>query len=225
MSSSPLTEWDVLVNGNLRNIIRLSWDFPESNTHYTNVKAPNDTGSSRKFKVLKDTPEKTKEAANILYVYQTKLEEIIKNMKKNKHRANTKLEKEQMKLFLSIHEKRGHKICEINDKKNPNFSGMNKPYKIVLDRDAAKIGPKITNPKRELKGSAIEGDFASHIAENIPFLRPSYRTIFVTTKYPYDEDLLVHELAHTCANHVVFRPNDHYSDFYQAESFIKKFLK
>ena len=227
-NSSALTEWDVLVNGNLRNSIRKTWDFSESDAYYTDVKASNDRNPNRKFRVLqrRGDKERTKEAANILFEYQKNLDKIISNMKQNKQRAKTELEKEQIKLFLSIHDKPRHKICEINDKKTPRFSGMNKPYKIVLvDRDAAKIGPKITNPKRELKGSAIEGDCASHIAENIPFLRPSYRTIFVTTNIPYSEDLLVHELAHTCANHVVFRPNDHGTDFKQAEKLVKKFLK
>jgi len=225
-NSSALTEWDVLVNGNLRNSIRKTWDFSESDAHYRNVKASNDRSSNRKFRVLDRgaDEERTKEAANILFEYQENLKKIIRNMKQNKPRARTELEKEQIKLFLSIHDKRGHKICEINDKINPRFSGMNKPYKILLDREAYPIGPQIKS-RVDLLGTAIEGEFASHVAQAIPFLRPSQRIVFVTTNMPYSEDLLVHELAHTCANHVVFRPNDHGTDFKQAEKLVKKFLK
>ena len=36
------------------------------------------------------------------------------------------------------------------------------------------------------------------------------------------KDLIIHELAHTLANHVRYRPDDHKHDFKKAEKLFKK---
>tara|TARA_B100001094_G_scaffold311049_1_gene346318 strand:+ start:24 stop:554 length:531 start_codon:yes stop_codon:yes gene_type:complete len=53
------------------------------------------------------------------------------------------------------------------------------------------------------------------------------RAVFLTVspKYIKDkrlEDLVIHELSHTLANHVKYRPDDHGEDFVQAENLFKK---
>ena len=214
---ATLTEWDEAVNGPIGNKIRKGWDFPESDVHYVSVTAKD----KKRYKVHKSgTEDDRKRAANVLAEYQATMEKIIKNMK-TKTRLS-ELQKHQRKLFLSIHDKYGHKVQEMN-RTYVKFSGMNKPYNIILDRDAYPIGPKITSA-RDLNGSAVKEDRKDCTGYAIPYLRPSSRTVFLDARNGYKEWLIVHELAHTVANHVVFRPDDHYSDFKAAEKFVESCL-
>jgi len=214
-----LTEWDQHVNGRANNKIRGIWDFPESDVHYEMIVATKDK-TRRRYKVHKSgTAEERKNAANVLSVYQGTMDRIITNMKARK--GLSELQKHQRKLFLDIHDKYGHKVQEMN-RGFARFDGMNKPYKIVLDRDAHPIGPRVTSFK-DLEGSAITPECANCI-QAIPYLRPTSRIIFVNARKGYNESLLVHEMAHTVANHVVFRPDDHYSDFKAAEKFVQSCL-
>ena len=60
-------------------------------------------------------------------------------------------------------------------------------------------------------------------------LRAQYRVIFLSLRYnngklkSFDEliPLIIHEIAHTAANHVRFRPDDHGADFKMYENIIK----
>ncbi len=215
-----LTEWDAQMNGPIGNKVRNSWDFPESDQHYEMVTATEDA-KRRSFRVHKSgTRAQRIAAANVLAIYQGTMDRVIQNMKQKKNL--TDLQRAQRKLFLEMHDKHGHKVQEMN-LTYTRFSGMNKPYKIVLNQDAPEIGPRIRGAQ-DLRGTAIKNDLTSHIGMVIPHLRPTSRIIFLNARSGYSEELIVHELAHTVANHVVFRPDDHGSDFRAAEKFVASCL-
>ena len=109
---------------------------------------------------------------------------------------------------------------------------MNKPYDIYL-ADKEKeifIGPNLKNEHKKTReqmlcvGTAIICGENKLIADILGYLRPGRRKLFFNAREPYSKALLIHELAHTAANHVMFRPDDHHSDFYDAERLIKKFF-
>ena len=99
-------------------------------------------------------------------------------------------------IFLDIHAFGNFGIHEIPP--GTGFDGMNKPRGRYVTSD----------------GPAVGADAK---------IRASRREIFLNLdKSPRSLDaLLVHELAHTLANHVTFREDDHHADFRACEKFIK----
>ena len=80
------------------------------------------------------------------------------------------------------------------------FSGLNKPRMRYEDNTLPNIG-------KDKK------------------IRAYYRHIFLDLKL-YNKDLIdliIHELAHSMANHVTYRPDDHNEDFIWCENIIKKY--
>jgi hypothetical protein len=55
--------------------------------------------------------------------------------------------------------------------------------------------------------------------------RALYRDVFLDLNQSDSslKKLVIHELAHTAANHIFFRPDDHHADFKWAENLIKKY--
>lgn len=100
-------------------------------------------------------------------------------------------------MFLDIHAYGNYTLNEIPT--GTRFDGINKPR----GRYITSHGPGIGADSR---------------------IRASRRDIFLNLKKTRrDLDLLlVHELAHTLANHVTFREDDHHRDFVKCEKFIKK---
>lgn len=86
--------------------------------------------------------------------------------------------------------------------KKTKFDGLNKPKTRYFDK-------KHSLPKVGKDGSK----------------RALYRDIFLNLNKNDDDlkSLVVHELAHSMANHIFYRPNDHHSDFNWAEKMIKKY--
>jgi hypothetical protein len=84
--------------------------------------------------------------------------------------------------------------------KSTGFDGMDKPRMIFNDANAPSVG----------------GDGTS---------RPLYRDVFLNVdKSKKDLDkLVIHELAHTMANHNTFVPDNHHEDFKWAEKVIGRY--
>lgn len=102
-------------------------------------------------------------------------------------------------VFLDIHAfTRNFSLNEIPQ--GTGFDGMNKPRDRYVTRDCPGIG--------------ADGK-----------IRASRRDIFLNLdKSPRQlQLLLVHELAHTLANHVTFREDDHHADFELCEKFLKMY--
>ncbi len=108
-----------------------------------------------------------------------------------------------VKLFLDVHSSYGESIDGFSKyyilaeiPKSTGFYGLNKPKELYKSHEHP-IGPD----------------------QN---LRPRWRKVYLTIS-PSEEKtmkLLLHELAHTSANHVQFRPHDHYEDFQKHEKFL-----
>jgi hypothetical protein len=81
-----------------------------------------------------------------------------------------------------------------------NYTGMSKPKLLYKSDDLPIIG-------KDGKGRAL------------------YRDVFLNldlNQYNLNK-LIIHELAHSLANHIQFRENDHKKDFKNAENFIAKY--
>lgn len=108
----------------------------------------------------------------------------------------------QIKLFLYIHleydrnnvKKSLYLLSEMPPNSN-YFSGLNKPKDRYLS-DKIDIG---TDKK----------------------IRATYRDIFLDLKVHNLKSLVIHELSHTMANHVLFRVDDHNVDFKICEDFLE----
>ena len=223
-----LSEWDVTVNGDRDNPVRKMWNFPETARYYRKV---DHYGIS--FKVAKTNDEDAEEqAARVLHKYQMVYREILKNMRspayKKKYRINlTEYQKHQVKLTTEL-----HSADDIVAEIPPGaFDGMNKPYKIYLGNTASPdfpwIGPRIRSDEINgiCLGTGSKCENNRSIADILGYLRPTKRQLFFNARKGYSKNLLVHELAHTAANHVMFRPDDHGKDFRDAERLILLFAK
>lgn len=81
-----------------------------------------------------------------------------------------------------------------------SFDGLNKPKQRYTDKSAPKVG-------KDGKGRAL------------------YRDIFLNLNKTDSalKKLIIHELAHSMANHIAYRPDDHHADFKFAEELIKDY--
>tara|TARA_B100000902_G_scaffold20515_2_gene24630 strand:+ start:1956 stop:2621 length:666 start_codon:yes stop_codon:yes gene_type:complete len=218
---SNLTEWDILVNGSKQDETRKIWDFPDQITSkaYIQVTASDD---KKEYYVCKNKRSQAElnSIANLLAKYQANNDRIMKNIAARKKREFTNKQNEQLNLLLKHHGKNSKKIAELNPVSN--FLGMNKPYEITLQdsNHTFPIGPNIKSCTGQIYRTKPVCQLISGV---VPYLRPTYRIIYVNKNQGYDNSLLVHELAHTAANHVMYRPSDHHKDFVEAEKLVKKF--
>lgn len=77
------------------------------------------------------------------------------------------------------------------------FSGLNKPKMRYIDKRLPPVG-------KDKNGRAL------------------YRDIFfdLNMNNKSFKELVLHELAHSLANHIMYRPNDHHADFHWAEKLL-----
>ena len=132
------------------------------------------------------------ERSKILSKIDNKFGNIIKQLKPSEYEGSER-------QMISILKNTPHIFLEIAP--NTGFLGVNFP-----------LGVQNTN----LESFGKDGNE-----------RAIGRTVFLTIdpKYISDrelEDLIIHELSHTLANHVKYRPDDHGKDFIAAEKLFKK---
>jgi len=84
--------------------------------------------------------------------------------------------------------------------KNSEFNGLNKPKARYKDSRLFPVG-------KDGIGRAL------------------YRDIFLNLNLSDSglKNLVIHELSHSMANHIIFRPNDHHADFKWCEQLITKY--
>jgi len=205
------TDWDIHYNGPSRRI----WDFPDrSSDGYVRVKSSVD---GLFYMVCDIDAGGNREAGRTLSLAQNVLDGIVeaaRNKLKTKKGTDNTLENNQLELLISIHGgSRAFKVQEMNIKKT-SFIGMNKPFRIQKIAGVKPVGPL-----------------------GLGDLRPEYRIIFLTVRprggYKTPDtgsvtlpkavlNTLIHEIAHTVANHCVYRKDDHGADFKAAEALVVK---
>jgi hypothetical protein len=81
-----------------------------------------------------------------------------------------------------------------------SFAGLNKPKQRYVDKRLPYVG-------KDENGRAL------------------YRDIFLDLNRSDEslKSLIIHELAHSMANHIMYRPNDHHSDFKWCEKLITEY--
>jgi len=189
---------DSLVNG----VSRELWDFnereilwnPKHKVYLHNKRTPGTTILQR--------VERLKRAQNIV-------DTVIIAAKSGSIGKISQKERAQIVLLIKHHDLGKPRLVKEINTDDKRFYGMNKPYDLYVDKTTEAIGPRVT----------INGVEAKHI-------RPGKRTIFldVVRNYtPIDiKNLVIHELAHTVANHCIFRPDDHGADFVAAEKLVEE---
>jgi len=112
----------------------------------------------------------------------------------------TKFEKNGINIFLNT----PHIFIEMNPKDN-QFLGLNKPKNII-----------------DLKKNPHNTDKTLRASYKVVLLKFRDLKGNITLNKPKLLQLLVHELAHTLANHVVYRFDDHGQDFKIYEKLLMK---
>lgn len=132
-------------------------------------------------------------AASALHKIRHRIDDLCHNLAQSEH---PECDHSAVNLFLSVHnpDKPSYTLNEMPS--GVNFVGLNKPVGVVHTHGAPPIGP--------------DGR-----------LRACARDIFLDLSVDDIEDLVIHELAHTMANHVTFREDDHADDFTRCEDIIK----
>ena len=133
-----------------------------------------------------------KNISRILSKIDNKFERMINNIDPEKFTGKEK-------KMIQILKHTPHIFLEISP--NTGFLGVNYPLG-VRKTNSIKFG---TDGNERAMGRAV---FLTVSPEHISNKRL--------------EDLVIHELSHTLANHVKYRPNDHGEDFVNAENLFKK---
>lgn len=198
-----LTEYDEEVNGKRGSDSRSRWDFDDETGYIT----------YEGYKLMDDTTENMENSLKGLRYAQSIVRKIVKNAKEKsaKHKAGSK-EKEQYDIIHRYH-KRPNKVAEMRPE--TGFYGMNKPYRIKYESNSTPLGPKMK------RGDPAITDVAKK-------LRAESRVIYLLVRNKsksFIRDLVIHELAHTVANHVIYRASDHGEDFERAEEIVKSLNK
>jgi len=193
---------DFLVNGVSRDL----WDFNESEikwnpNHKVYLHNKRLTGTT-----VLQRAERLKKAQNIV-------DNVVKGAKtRTLENGVSPRDREKMRLLIKHHGIGKQRLVKEINTDDTRFYGMNKPYHLYIDKCVEPIGPPVT----------INGVDAK-------IIRPTKRTIFLDVlriKTDRDiENLVIHELAHTVANHCIYRPDDHGPDFKAAENLVKNLYR
>jgi len=190
----------------------MKWDFPEDNNNLI---------------IIGKYPYKTrsKENAEILNVFRKQIDKLCMNIENNRNQweytTNNQEYLDGVDIFLGLHNEyyydpyelpepfhsiamKGHKtsrylLSEIPPK--TKFAGLNKPKARYRDLKAPPVG-------KDSNGRALYRDIFLDLHNN------------TSNKL---KALIIHELAHSMANHIQWRPDDHHADFKFAEDLIKQY--
>ena len=190
------------------------WDFPEDNIPvYWIGKYP--------YKAY------SRESAQKLAMIRNKIDKLCHNLVINRSGPrgweNSTANEQYLNgvdLFLSLHQETYHDpyllpspFFEIAERGLPTskyllseiprgtkFAGLNKPKQRYIDNTLPSIG-------KDKNGRAL------------------YRDIFLDLNRSEKslKNLIIHELSHSMANHIGYRPDDHHADFLWAEKLITKY--
>jgi hypothetical protein len=182
------------------------WDFDESEYRdtgtgtgvYITYKKTDNFGNNYKYKLLK-TRAAPRDKLYKLERLRHKIYDLCKCLKRYKEQIDCDYYTSTViDLFLSLHDAGSPSLLS-EIPRDTKFDGLNKPK-------------------------------SRYRMSNIPFIgkdaneRALYRDIFLNLEKTDSELelLLIHELAHSMANHVRYRPDDHHADFKYCENLIKQ---
>jgi hypothetical protein len=186
----------------------VSWDFPEHNIP---------------VHVIGRYPYKARSYKNAqkLAMIRTKIDVLCKNIIKARseweHSTNNQEYLDGVDVFLGLHRESYYDPYTLPDPffeiaerglpvsryllseipKGTAFSGLNKPKMRYTDKTLPPVG-------KDGNGRAL------------------YRDIFFDLSATNLKGLVIHELAHSLANHIAYRPDDHHADFKWAEKLIAR---
>ncbi|AOM63430.1 hypothetical protein [Heterosigma akashiwo virus 01] len=153
--------------------------------------------NNKQYKVLKDNIE-TVRIQNVKLLAFIDLNLKVYKTILNEMKDDLKIKYRYLLPGICIYINTPHEIMEINGK---HFNGLNKPKNIYERERTLPVGK--------------DGIFrAERRVIMLKLFRDPVRLF----------NLVVHELAHTFANHVKYREDDHGKDFKMYERFIKKTL-
>lgn len=190
----------------------VKWDFPEDSLQIVYHEGyPYKIRSGSDYKRLEFL-------VNVRKMINRICQNILMNLNsKDLNKLNlNKIDKETMDgihIFLDIHgEFERTSVPEIFKDRLKNYGTCSK-Y-LLSDTPISKKEPFVGLNKPKFR----------HITNEPPVgkdtnIRAMYRDIFLDPADPSLE-LIIHELAHTMANHVRFRPDDHHADFKKYEKII-----
>lgn len=188
----------------------VKWDFPEN----MDVRYVDNDPYPYKAKNM--------ENAKILSKIRKHIDKVCKKIKKDRKniRAPKKEYLDGVDVFLGLHLENHYNAATLPEPfysmsvsnvptsryllseipKNTGFDGLNKPKMRYEEIGAPSVG-------KDKNGRAL------------------YRDIFLNLDKDYDDlnELIIHELAHSMANHIKFRPNDHHEDFQWCEKLITNY--
>jgi len=190
---------DNLVNGVSRDL----WDFSETEIQWN----PKHKVYLHNKRIAGTT---ISQRAERLKLAQLVVDTVISGAKTRNLCKISQKEREQIALLIKHHDVGKSRLVKEINTNDKRFYGMNKPYDLYIDKTPVPIGPIVT----------INGVDANTI-------RPVKRTIFLDVirndTVGDIKNLVIHELAHTVANHCIYRPDDHGSDFIAAENLVAKY--
>lgn len=202
----------------------VKWDFNENVLYKTEIEGytyktrTNDTYKLKlMYAIRKDTDIlvyrlKQLTRVNILQFYDLFASKIKKNVKFSQFDYINGIN-----LFIKIHGESSDNLIK---------------YPIFNRKGTSSLYLISEFPKNQRKFSGLNKPKYRYNSNEIPIgtdksIRPTYRDVFLDLDLSYPElrDLIVHELAHTMANHDLFRPDDHGFDFKICEDLIKSISK
>jgi hypothetical protein len=188
-----------------------AWDFPEDTIPvYWIEKYP--------YKA------RSKESAEKLASIRNKIDELCYNIENNKDQwersTNNQEYLDGVNVFLSLHQEYHHDphslpspFYEIAKRGSPTsryllseisrgtaFDGLNKPKMRYRDKRLPPVG-------KDANGRALYRDIFLNLNKSDKALK----------------NLVIHELSHSLANHIMYRPDDHHADFQWAEKLITRY--
>ncbi len=145
-----------------------------------------------------------------------RITDLCINIEKDRKKWENGKYSKNIELFLSIHEERYHTLLP-----EPfyyiSLNGLPTSLYLISEMPKGTVYDGLDKPK------------GVHYVENAePIgkdgkLRCLYRDIFLNLSTKGLTELIIHELAHTMANHVRYRHDDHHKDFKDCENIIRKY--
>ena len=191
---------------------KMKWDFPETKGFMAIYI------DGYPYKVLKNQSSRDRhKVANTLHSLRQLTNKVCKDIEKYEPKTHN------IDVFLDIHQE------------TPPIRGVNlmKPFKRRGQQYRTHSNYLISQIPKTTGFEGLNKPKERYVTDQ-PFvgpdknLRAEYRDVFLnlTPKTSINDimDLWIHELAHTMANHVRYRPDDHHEDFQEAEKLLKKYF-
>jgi len=192
----------------------VKWDFDESNMKvqyldydYYPYKANSKKKAEKLSKLRDDIRFLCRNIENNIH--------SIKNSTSNKEYLNG------VELFLNIHKEYMYE--------NPHI--LPEPFYTFSDNGLPTSRYLLSEIPKGTEFHGLNKPKMRHMSEGVPVVgkdgkgRALYRDIFLNLDTTDEKlrNLIIHELAHTGANHISFVPENHYADFQWFEQLIKRY--